>query len=186
MTRLRFMTADTVISSPVEFADSARWEAIPPGSWAALYADGEFAAPQSAQRLFRGVRHYTVWGNWRIAKIIDWEPGNPCFTPAALRRFVRGRRALGEDAVVYCDRADAAEALAALHDFGHGELANYSGLMFDIATLDGADWSAIELADDLARNWDAPIPAAAIWANQYVTRAGPDGPYDVSRLFGRF
>lgn len=182
-----------------EFGDSAEWRNIPADLAAVLPIDGNFAAPPAAAARFPRVRWYTVTGDYRHAGAIDWELGNPCFNAGSLRRFVRGRRAMGVRARVYVDRADAREALDAL---GPG-LLSYAALLWWIPTLDGKRWTADELAGDLAANWDAPIPAGQLWANQYVTMtpAGPvtemprqarirearaGGAYDVSTLFERW
>lgn len=185
-----------------EFGDSADWRNIPEGWRAILPVDGEFAAPRTAVTRFSHVRWYTVTGDYRHAGAVDWEPGNPCYTPGGLRRYIRGRRSMNARARVYLDRADASEAIAALRDYGHGELLSYPGLLWWIATLDGKRHTPAGLAAELAAGWDAPIPEAQIWADQYVTMtvAGPltgmprqerlaaarTGAYDVSDLYGEW
>lgn len=166
----------------MKFYDAAHWAGIPPESYAALYRDGEYAAPLTAPAQLRltGHRWITVTGDYRNSGIIDWEPGNPCYTPSALRAFVRGRRRMGARARVYCDRADAAEALDAVMAWLGGDLGIYPGLSWWIATLDNQNWTAETLSDELAARWDAPIPAGRLWANQNVR--GTD--YDTSTLFG--
>lgn len=168
----------------MEFYDSADWPVIPHGTAAALYVDGEFRAPPTApaQLQLTAARWITVAGDYRQASILDWEPGNPCYSPAGLRRHVRGRRALDMEAWVYCDRADAAEALAALVDWGTGDLAAYDGLFWWISTLDGENWTADTLAADLASRFHAPIHPDRIAANQYANL----GNTDISRTFLTF
>lgn len=165
------------------FKDSSDWRNIPHGSDAALYKDGAFEAPPDApERLeLHRVRWITVIGDYRRAGIVDWEPGNEVFTPPGLRGYVRGRRGMNTRARIYTDRADAAEAVAALRDFGHGELLQYGGLMWWIATLDDLFETAEEIAADLAANWGAPeITADKIWADQFTDT----GAVDISRLYG--
>ena len=82
----------------------------------------------------------------------------------------------------YCDRANAADAVRALFDDGHGKLLGYPGLYWWISTLDGVEWTAQNLAEDLAKNWDAlEITADRIWACQNKT-----GAVDESILYQPF
>lgn len=172
-------------TAPELVFDAATWENLPRHSSLLLYADGNFKAPVDAPKvLFAArVRYITVTGDFTRAGVLDWEPGNPCFYPGGVRSFVRGRRAASEVARVYCDRANAAESVAALRDFGNGDLLAYPGLVWHIATLDGHLPTAEELAADLAENWGAPeITEDRIWACQYAT----NGLYDTSVLFGKW
>lgn len=170
-----------------EFFDAERWQAIAPGAAAILPVDGRFAVTSGEASRFGRVRWYTVTGDGTRAGAIDWEPGNPCFTAAALRGFVRVRRSLGARARVYVQRSLAAEAIAALRDFGAGELLAYPRLLWWIPTADGAPWTAETLAANLADVWDAPIPAGQIWANQNHQMIGIGGnPVDVNALFGEW
>ncbi len=165
------------------FDDSATEANLPSGQRVMLPVDGRFADTAASAARFSAVRWYTVTGDYRRAGGIDWETGNPCFTPAGLRGYVRGRRAMNVRARVYCDRADAADAVRALFDGGHGRLLYYPGLCWWISTLDGRVWTAQDLAEDLAKNWDAPeITADKLWACQY--QGGPSAPLDKSVLFG--
>jgi hypothetical protein len=150
-----------------------------------LYKDGNYAVPPSAPVTLQasGVRYITVTGDYRGCGAIDWEPGNPCFTPAGLRGYVRGRRGINAVARAYCNRANASEAISYLEDYGHGSLLGYEKLVWWIATLDNHQWGQAELAADLANNWDAPIAPGKLWGNQYVTQ--PDG-YDETVLYGKF
>lgn len=160
----------------IQFYDSALWPSAPPSTQYGLkYIDGEFAPDQRIR--FEHTRFITVHGHYRDAGIIDFEPENPAFNPWTLRRFVRGRKALNLRARVYCDRVDATEALRYLAVDG---LDNYPEWW--IATLDGKQWTAAELAADLESHFDAPIPADRIWANQW-TQVN-DGEIDQSSLFG--
>jgi hypothetical protein len=163
--------------------DAATWENLPLRSQLMLYGDGDYAAPPTAAKQLDAiaVRYITVTGDYRGCGAIDWEPNNPCFTPGTLRSYVRGRRALNVMARVYCDRANAAEAIAALRDFGNGSLLSYNKLFWWISTLDNHEWSAVELAAELTHNWDAPILPQALWGNQFAT-----GSYDTSTVYGRF
>lgn len=166
------------------FYDSARWALIPPGSVAALGRDGEWAAPLDAPGKLQLVDHrwITVKADYRNCSIQDVLE-QPWFTPGMARGFVRGRRAREMDAIEYVDRAQAAEAVAALRDFGHGDLLAYGRLFWWIATLDDQDWTAEDLARDLADNWGAPeITADRIWANQHTDA----GKYDISRSYLAF
>lgn len=165
--------------------DSDVWQDLPPNSNVMLYKDGLFAAPADAPQQLHatGVRYITVTGDYRGCGAIDWETGNPCFTAAGLRGYVRGRRALNAVARVYCDRADAHEALWALYDSGHGTLGEYDKLVWWISTLDNVQWTADALARELAANWDAPIAASKLWGNQYGP-AKPGAHYDTSNVYG--
>ena len=183
-----------------EFGDSYDSRNIPSELAAMLPVDGDYAVTPGEAGRFPRHRWYTVTGDYRRAGAIDWELHNPCFTPPALRGFVRGRAAIGKRARVYVDRADSADAVGALRA---GGLLSYPGLYWWIPTLDGRRWTAGELAADLAERWGAAIPAARLWANQYVTisPAGEQlvglapaerravhsrGAYDLSDLFGEW
>lgn len=163
--------------------DAAEWQNLPPESQVMLYADGDYAVPKDAPVRLNasGVRYITVTGDYRGCGAIDWEAGNPCFNAASLRGYVRGRRAKNVVARVYVDRANASEALFYLTDYGHGDLTQYAKLVWWISTLDNIQWNADALAAELAANWDAPIPAAKLWGNQFAT-----GAYDTSNVFGNF
>lgn len=178
-------TPEVTGGAPQLFYDSATWENLPRNTWLALYRDGIFATPGHAISVLHPVkvRWYTVEGDYRTAGILDWEKGNPCYTAGGLRRFVAGRRGLGFTARVYLDRADAEQAVFYLRDYGHGSLLDYPGLFWDVSTLDGHQWTAEDLAADLAANWGAPeITAARLWANQWLD----DGAKDTSTLFGKW
>lgn len=161
--------------------DDIDWRNITPGSLVALDQDGLYAAPPNAPRQINAAdaRWITVYGNYRASSIVDWEPGNPVYTSQGLRRFVRGRRYMQEEAITYLDRADAHDAWMALTEGTDTNLRDYT--MWWIATLDNTLWSPQQLAEDLAVNWGAPIPASKIWANQNVR--GINGQPDVSNLF---
>lgn len=163
------------------FYDAARWAMIPRKSDAMLYVDGEFAAPRDAANVLalERVRWITVKADYRRAGAIDVLE-QPWYTPGLLRGYVRGRRAMDKLARVYVDEAQAAEAVAALRDWGQGELLAYSGLRWWISTLDGRELTAEELAAELAAKWDAPeITSDRIWAHQRLD----EGDYDESDLY---
>lgn len=170
--------------NPGKIYDAADWQDLPRQSYSLLYQDGDYAAPPDApQQLdLRGWHGITVWGNpaWPVN---DWEPGNPGFTAVLLRRFVRGRKAAGKRAIIYVQRDLAREALDVLGYGTPGGLYWYPHWW--IPTLDDIHWSAADLAADLADNWDAPIPADTIWANQnsQLPALGPAAVLDVSNLF---
>lgn len=166
------------------FFDSAYWPHLPHDSDVALYCDGNFEAPPTAEKELNAkrVRLITVTGNWRNASIVDYEKLNPVYFPAGLRAFVRGRRSLNMDAIVYCNQSTAAEAISALRDSGHGTLLDYPRLFWWIATLDNVELSAVELARQLMDLWDAPeITIRNLWANQWTQ--GDGGLYDESRRY---
>src|SRR5215469_5102749 len=113
----------------MQIYDSARWPLIPKGTRAALGHDGEYAAPADAPHKLQLIEHrwITVFADYRNCSIQDvleqqW------VTPGMVRGFVRGRRGLGMDAIEYVDRAQAAEAVAMLRDWGDGHLLAYPGL----------------------------------------------------------
>lgn len=163
------------------FYDAAKWAMIPRQVDALLYVDGEFAAPSDAPRILQlqRVRWITVKADYRRAGAIDLLE-QPWYTPGMLRAYVRGRRSMGKLARVYVDEAQAAEAVAALRDWGNGELLDYAGLYWWISTLDGRVLSPAELAAELAARWEAPeIEADHIWAHQRLDL----GDYDESDLY---
>lgn len=162
------------------FFDNVLWGNIPQGSLAALYLDGRWPAPPNAATVLHspGVRRITVTGNYKEASIIDFEPGDVTSTQR-LRRFVRGRRASGELAIVYSDRADAADTWDGLTEGADTNLRDYA--KWWISTLDEINWSADELSANLHASWDAPIPPSQLWANQNMP--GINGTSDRSNLF---
>jgi hypothetical protein len=90
---------------------------------------------------------------------------------------------MGMDAIQYVDRAQAAEAVAMLRDFGQGELLAYPRLKWWIATFPDVYDTAEDLAAELAAKWGAPeITADRIWANQHTDA----GSYDISKVYGAF
>ena len=164
-----------------DFYDSATWQNIPRGAAALLYADGLYTAvPARAEveRRFRAIRWITVFGGADAAPYAgacDFETGNSSFDePGRLRAWAEARHQMGARARVYSDRADAARAW---HETG--DLPN---VIYWVATLDNAPWSAANLAWELAHRWNAPIPEHRIWANQNV--GGMTAPWDRSALFG--
>lgn len=172
----------------MDFYDAARWPSIPHGSAAMLYLDRGYAAPADApQQLgLAAWRWITVTGNAKGAGAIDWEEGNPCFTPWHLASYVAGRKAMGCRARVYCQRSLLSAALDALAGALGGSLATYPGLLWWIPTLDGRRWTAAELAADCAANWNAALPIDTLWACQFdqIPALGPAAVADVSQLFG--
>ena len=157
----------------IKFFDSATEGNITRGGYAALYKDGEFAAPPADARAFEHVRWITVLGD-PDAGCGDYEPGNRLYDdPAELRAWAADRHAAGKRVRVYCDRADAAEAARRVAGIPH---------LWWISTLDGRRWTAAELAADLAEHWGVVIAEKDLWANQY--QGGETAPEDVSDLYG--
>lgn len=173
---------------PMQFYDASNWRNIPRGSAAMLYIDGDYAAPADApaQLALSHARWITVEGNHQTAGAIDWEEFQPCFTDQALADYVAGRKSMGARARVYVQRSLVSRALAALDASEAEDLATYPGLVWWIPTLDGREWTAGELQADLAANWNADLPLAAIWANQWnqIPHLGPNAKADQSTLFG--
>jgi len=152
---------DLALPRITHFYDSARWQKIPRGAVAALYYDGEFAAPTAAEDEFLTVRWITVLGDWRNAGIADFETGNEVYSkPGALLDFVRGRHSLGLRARVYCNR----DTLPKVRQL----LAGAEPYLVWIGTLDG---------NKLTPDW-----TPGLWAVQY--EGGPDADWDLSVLYG--
>lgn len=163
------------MNAVIQFYDSVNVASIPPGAeYAALYCDGEYRPPPAAVRRFPHRRWITVTGDYPHAGIADFEPGNQVYEdPQGLRRWCARRLALGYSTpIVYADRADAQLAAGRLRGLG---------FYWWIPTLDGRDWTAAELAADLALNWGVTVPAGVIWANQNDSQPGL---WDRSTLFG--
>jgi len=144
----------------MDFYDSVNPGAIPEGSYACLYYDGDYAAnPQDAKR-FAAVRWITIYGDYQNAGIADFEQGNPVFSqPGALRSFVEGRHSQGHRARVYCDRSNLPTV--------RSELEGLDYLVW-LATLDG--------------NKLSPDYTPGLWGVQYA--GGVDAAYDTSILYG--
>lgn len=172
----------------MDFYDAADWRNIPRGSAAMLYRDGDYAAPVTAPADLdlTAWRWITVTGDYVNCGAIDWEPGNPCYTPMGLASYVAGRKGLGKRGRVYCQRSLLSAALDALADSPTGNLATYPGLLWWIPTLDGRRWTAIDLARDCSQNYNAALPVATLWACQFdqIPQLGPAAVADVSELFG--
>lgn len=172
----------------MKFYDAANWARLPVGESCCFYGDGRYMVPSMPQALAMirppEYRVITVTGNAKIASIVDGLPDNE-ITPAGVRAFVRARRGTAEDAIIYTPRSWLREYQVVLDDDGHGSLLDYSRLYWWIATLDGKDWTADELASDLRLNWEADITADRIWAvqNNQVPAIGPGATADQSELF---
>lgn len=169
--------------------DSATWPEQPPDeAYGLKYGDGQYLEYQG-KVAFLHRKLITVHGHYRTCEAIDPERGNWAAYPWTLRRFVRGRRSLAGQSLLYTDRADAREHLVTLGWQGEpwpDVIGSNSPLWaytdWWVATLDDRPWTADELAADLAQTWDAPIPAHKIWGNQRSRIA--QGGIDVTTLFG--
>jgi hypothetical protein len=166
-----------------QFYDSARWGLIPAGTRACLYLDGRYAVTPEQAKRFGPRRWITVLGGGAAAGgagCIDYETGNLAYEGAQLWVWAQERRAMNCRARVYCSRADAARAHAAV-----GALPN---VVWWIATLDGDDaWTAERMAASLASGdggsvTPVVIPAERIWGIQW--KGGPSASYDESVLTG--
>lgn len=175
-----------------EVYDSATWPEAPPSTdYGMKYADGEFAKYQDRVE-FTHTRFITVHGHYRVAGAIDYEPGNWAYNPWTLTRYVTGRRGMDARSRLYCDRADARQALQVLGWHGQtwppGVITQTTPLWayteWWIGTLDGDDWPAEDLAADLASRWGAPIPVSRLWGNQWTQVAR--GGIDQTRLYLTF
>lgn len=172
-----------------QFYDAAGWQHIPHGADALLYYDGNYKAPADAPAVLglRQHRWITVLGDYHHAGAVDWEPGNPCFTPAGLRAYVAGRKSIGARARVYVQRSLVSAALAALDSpEAPGDLPTWPGLLWWIPTLDGHQLTATQLQADLATHWGAVLPIQSLWAQQWtqIPELGPGALADQSTLFG--
>jgi hypothetical protein len=169
-----------------KFYDAIDVRHYPHGQPAAFYGDGRFAATGSdiASVGAPEYRLITVTGNGRLCSIIDGRPDNN-INDTAVRGFVRERRAMHAAAIIYTPRSFVVEYQRALFDLGRGDLDSYGGLFWWIATLDGHDWTAQELAQDISDHWDAMVPADRIWAvqNNQLPEIGPGALADESTLF---
>jgi hypothetical protein len=96
------------------------------------YVNGDFANYGQIIKRFPNARVFGIdvlGTDWTSASIIDWEPGNPCYTFAKLKRFVMERENfMPHTACVYCDRANLPEVEVTLKDIWH---------VLWITTLDG-------------------------------------------------
>ena len=183
--------AAAVTGPPADMFDAADWRNLPHGHYCAVYGDGHpggFDIPTAAQIESIGApdhRVITVRGNGRIASIIDGRPDNNLDDPT-VRAFVRERKTMGATAIIYTPRAFVRGYQRCLFDAGTSmTLYDYPRLYWWIATLDGHPWGNVELAADMAANWDALLDPTRIWAVQYdqQPQLGPAARVDVSRLF---
>jgi hypothetical protein len=156
------------------FYDSAAGEFPDDAEYVALYVDGDYQYHEG--RTFPNEHWITVLGDPKVL-VADYEPGNLLFSaPGALRTWADRRIAMHRRAVVYCDRADLHQAH---HELG-AIVSTYPGLLWWIPTLDGGQWTAQSLANDIAAHWGVWIPPSRIWANQRLDA----GTWDESDLFG--
>ena len=144
-----------------DFHDSTRPALIPAGGDAALYHDGLYAATAAEASRFARVRWITVTGDWKNCGILDYERGEPDFTPASLRAWAEGRVEHNMRARIYCNRSTLPEAQKAVE-----------GLKVEwwISTLDG---------DKLSADF---VPG--LWAVQ--CEGGMDAEFDTSVLYGQW
>lgn len=167
-----------------QFYDSWNANLIPAeATHAALYGDGDYESlSKEAAHRFKFKRWITVVGGSESCDmgLTDYEPGNWVYgVRGALRAWAVARHEKWKNwPIVYCDRADAAQANAEL---------NGLGVRWWIATLDNdPSWTPEKLSANMASGDNgtvapAHIPANVIWANQW-TDHGND--YDQSNLFG--
>lgn len=158
----------------IRFYDSTVPADVPAGATHfAAYADGEHRATGRQVARFPNLRWITIVGDPSV-RIADAEPLNPVWdNPRSLRSWAASLQAQDRGTpIVYVQRSLAAEAILRLDGIR---------VHWWIPTLDGKDWTAEDLAADLAANWDAPIPASRIWANQNINSESP--VYDRSNLF---
>jgi hypothetical protein len=161
-------------SEQIDFYDSAAGEFPDGAQYVALYVDGDYR--YKGGRDFEQEHWITVLGDPKVL-IADYEPGNLIYsTPGWLRIWADRRIAMHRRAVIYSDRADLHQAH---HELGP-VLSTHPGLLWWIPTLDGGDWTAQSLANDIAANWGVWIPPSRIWANQRLDT----GVWDESELFG--
>ena len=157
-----------------EFEDAVNTGNIPAGQYAALYRDGRYAATEADAARYPHHRWITVVGD-PDAGCGDYEPGNELYeAPGRLRAWVEARHAAGKRARVYCDRADAARAAAAVAGVPH---------LWWISTLDGKRWTAAELVAELER-FGVTISPADLWAVQF--EGGVTAGHDTSILLGEW
>lgn len=156
-----------------QFYDSVTPANIPAAAYAALYADGAYAAPARDVSRFAGVQWITVTGKTQSAGITAYEPGNPVYSDGgALLAWVVSRVAAGWQPVVYCDRSDLPKAVEAL-----GSSAAH--VWWWVPTLDNTPWTAQALVADVGV---AEVTTSSLWACQYA--GGLSAPYNVSLLYG--
>jgi hypothetical protein len=151
-----------------------------PFSHATLYGqDCEYPCPADVSIQFPSSnRRWITQQGHPESLIADYEPHTTVYNqPSRLREWHSLRRAFHRRCVVYVDRANASQAVADLNHSVH--------VLYWIATLDGKEQTAEELAVDLAANYNADISATQIWAQQVETVKDDSGNalYDRSILF---
>jgi hypothetical protein len=149
----------------MDFYDSTNPDAIPAGSHACLYYDGDYKADIAAAKRFEAVRWITVLGGAAAAAhtgVLDFEQGNAAFKGNALREWAETRQAMGCRARVYTDLANLPAA--------RKQVAGLGNVVWWLATLDG-------------RKLDADY-IAGLWGVQYA--GGPRAAYDTSVLYGEW
>lgn len=153
------------MSDTLTMYDSANAASLPAGADVyAAYVNGEFANYSKVRLRFPRARIFgidVIGDSSRAASIIDWEEGNQCFTPAALKNFVIEReKFMPHTACVYCDRANLPLAEETLKGLWH---------VLWITTLDGTRMTGQRTSS-----------GNLIVATQYA--GGLTAPYDTSEV----
>jgi hypothetical protein len=168
--------AEAAVKPLIKFYDAVNVEHIPDSAtYAALYADGEFAVPHGTNlRRFTHRRWITVTGQNHHPGIGDYEYPNELFTVRGRLQQWAGARYAEYDvpAIVYSDLADMGRAQHAVGTVP---------VIYWIATRQRGQLSAEELCKILLDEYDVHLLPALVWAHQYED---VNGEYDVSNLFG--
>jgi hypothetical protein len=189
--------ADTPATWPREgaaFYDSAAYQfpegaqaimeyADGPNTWAAVHGPGG----RTARQTYPYVHSITVeGGTGSVATrslVLDYESGlRTQADPELVREWAEARIMQAHRAVFYCNRANLHQLLVAV---GH-LIWTSQRTLFWIPTLDGAAWSAQQLAEDIALHWGVAIPANRIWACQHSGSEQTGGDWDASTLLGQW
>lgn len=189
------MTAaiDLVIPRPGDtFYDSASYEFPEHAEAITEYADGpntwaRVRGPKpTARETYPHVHSITIKGGAEQlearALILDYEQHLASYSGPGARDWAEARIMDARRAVFYCGRANLHRLRGAVGPM----IWTSQRVWFWIPTLDGVQWSAQILAEDIAMHWGVAIPAGRIWANQNRGTEQTGGPWDASTLLGQW
>ena len=124
--------------------DSVDAGKLPDGEAYAAYVNGDYANYSQVRARFPKARVFgidVIGTGWQNASILDYEPGNPCYTTDRLIEFAVGREDFRPHTTcIYCNRDDLPKVEDTLTETWH---------VIFLATLDGTRLAGTRTAKDL-------------------------------------
>jgi hypothetical protein len=168
-------------AAQIKFYDSASYEFPPGAQYVTTYADGTYQGPPDIYQRYPHVHSITSEGRSWKPQLGDYEPTLELFdVPGRCKQWVERRVVRRLRVIPYSDR----DNLQALHAELGPYLFTHPLVHFWITTLDGQQWTAQELSNNIQGGWGIWIPPSRLWANQFADAAQSGGNWDTSNLFG--